>query len=54
MIKEVWGNGHDVIIKFIPEGFNNIWFAASKWLPNNQNLSDTVLIKNGYRRLKWN
>ena len=51
MIQEIWGNGIDVIIKYKKEGFNNIWFAASKWLINNSNLNNAWLKKNGYRKL---
>ena len=51
MILEIWGNGIDVIIKYKKENFNNIWYAASKWLNNNSNLNDKFLIKNGYRKL---
>ena len=53
MILEVWGNGIDIIVKYKKENFNNIWFAASKWLNNNSNLNDIFLIKNGYRKIKW-
>lgn len=51
-IKEIWGNGTDVIIKYTKDNSNQIWFAASKWLNNNSNLNDKFLIKNGYRRKK--
>ena len=50
LIKEIWGNGTDVIIKYTKDDSNQIWIAASKWLNNNSNLNDKFLIKNGYRR----
>lgn len=53
IIKEIWGNGTDVIIKYTKDNSNQIWFAASKWLNNNSNLNDNFLIKNGYRRKKY-
>ena len=52
LIKEIWGNGTDVIIKYTKDNSNQIWIAASKWLNNNSNLNDKFLIKNGYRRKK--
>lgn len=52
LIKEIWGNGTDVIIKYTKDDSNQIWIAASKWLNNNSNLNDKFLIKNGYRRKK--
>lgn len=54
MILEVWGNGIDIIIKYKKENFNGIWISASKWSNNNSNLNDIFLIKNGYRKIKWN
>ena len=51
MIQEIWGNGIDVIIKYKKNGFNNIWFATSKWLTNNSNMNNDWLKKNGYRKL---
>ena len=53
LIKEIWGNGTDVIIKYTKDESNQVWIAASKWLNNNSNLSDKFLIKNGYRRKKY-
>ena len=52
LIKEVWGDGADVIIKYTKDDSNQVWIAASKWLNNNSNLNDKFLIKNGYRRKK--
>lgn len=52
LIKEIWGNGTDVIIKYTKDDSNQVWIAASKWLNNNSNLNDKFLIKNGYRRKK--
>ena len=52
LIKEIWGNGTDVIIKYSKDDSDQIWIAASKWLNNNSNLNDKFLIKNGYRRKK--
>ena len=52
LIKEIWGNGTDVIIKYTKDNSNQIWITASKWLNNNSNLNDKFLIKNGYRRKK--
>ena len=52
LIKEIWGNGTDVIIKYTKNDSNQVWIAASKWLNNNSNLNDKFLIKNGYRRKK--
>lgn len=52
LIKEIWGNGTDVIIKYTKDDSDQIWIAASKWLNNNSNLNDKFLIKNGYRRKK--
>lgn len=54
MIIEIWGNKKDVIIKYKRKGFNNIWYAASAWMENNSNLNDNWLLKNGYRKLKYN
>lgn len=53
LIKEIWGNGTDVIIKYTKDDSNQVWIAASKWLNNNSNLNDQFLIKNGYRRKKY-
>ena len=53
LIKEIWGNGTDVIIKYTKDDSNQVWIAASKWLNNNSNLNDKFLIKNGYRRNKY-
>ena len=53
LIKEIWGNGTDVIIKYTNDNSNQVWIAASKWLNNNSNLNDKLLIKNGYRRKKY-
>lgn len=50
MIKEIWGNGTNVIFKLNQEGFNNTWFAASKWTFS-FDFTDECLQKNGYRRL---
>lgn len=52
LIKEIWGNGTDVIIKYTKDDSNQVWIAASKWLNNNSNLNDKFLIKNGYRKKK--
>ena len=52
LIKEIWGNGTDVIIKYTNDNSHQVWIAASKWLNNNSNLNDKFLIKNGYRRKK--
>lgn len=52
LIKEIWGNGTDVIIKYTKNDSNQVWIAASKWLNNNSNLNNKFLIKNGYRRKK--
>ena len=52
LIKEIWGNGTDVIIKYTKDDSNQVWIAASKWLNNNSNLNNKFLIKNGYRRKK--
>ena len=52
LIKEIWGNGTDVIIKYTKDDSNQVWIAASKWLNNNSNLNDKFLIKNGYTRKK--
>ena len=52
LIKEIWGNGTDVIIKYTKNDSNQVWIAASKWLNNNSNLNDKFLIKNGYRKKK--
>jgi hypothetical protein len=51
-ILEIWGNGSNVIIKF-KKGIGGIWWTASKWLNSNCNFTDDMLIKKGYRRLKW-
>ena len=53
LIKEIWGNGTDVIIKYTNDNSSQVWIAASKWLNNNSNLNDKFLIKNGYRRKKY-
>ena len=52
LIKEIWGNGTDVIIKYTNDNSNQVWIAASKSLNNNSNLNDKFLIKNGYRKKK--
>ena len=51
LIKEIWGNGTDVIIKYTKDDSNQVWIAASKWLNNNSNLNDKFLIKNGYEKV---
>lgn len=53
MIKEIWGNGKDVIIRYKKPGLEMVWTAASAWMENNSNMSDQWLLKNGYRRLKY-
>ena len=50
MIKEIWGNGKDIIIKYT-KNVGGIWFAASAWMNNNSNLSDDWLRKNHYHKL---
>ena len=50
MIKEIWGNGKDVIIKYT-KGVGGIWYAASSWMQNNSNLNDNWLKKNNYHKL---
>lgn len=50
MIKEIWGNGKDVIIKYT-KNVGGVWFAASAWMSNNSNLSDDWLRKNRYHKL---
>lgn len=50
MIKEIWGNGKDIIIKYTKD-IGGIWYAASSWMQNNSNLNDNWLKKNNYHKL---
>lgn len=50
MIKEIWGNGTEVIIKFT-KSFGGDWYAASKWMTVSYPYTDKFLKDNGYRKL---
>lgn len=50
MIKEIWGNGKDVVIKFTRD-VGGIWYAASKWMTVSYPYTDKFLKDNGYRKL---
>ena len=50
MIKEIWSNGKDIIIKYTKD-IGGIWYAASSWMQNNSNLNDNWLKKNKYNKL---
>jgi hypothetical protein len=51
-VKEIWGNGTDVIIKFTRD-VGDIWWAASEWMSVSYPYTEHFLKANGYRRLKW-
>lgn len=51
-VKEIWGNGTDVIIKFTRD-VGGIWWAASEWISVSYPYTEQFLKANGYRRLKW-
>lgn len=51
MIKEIWGNGKDVIIKFTKEDISGDWYTASKWMTVNYPYTDKFLMDKGYRKL---
>ena len=51
MIKEIWGNGTNVIIKFTRE-FGGDWFAASEWMSISYPYTQQFLKENGYKKLK--
>lgn len=52
MIKEIWGDGTNVIIKFtsIVDGWTG--FAASEWMSISYPYTSQFLKENGYRKLK--
>ena len=50
MIKEIWSNGKDIIIKYTKDK-GGIWYADSSWMKNNSNLNDNWLKKNNYHKL---
>lgn len=50
MIKEIWGNGKDVIIKHT-RNVGGIWYCASKWMTVSYPYTDKFLKDNGYRKL---
>lgn len=50
MIKEIWGNGIDVIIKFVKNGV--AYWGDSKWNGISYQYTNTYLKNEGFRRLK--
>lgn len=50
MIKEIWGNGKDVIIKHT-RNVGGVWYCASKWMTVSYPYADKFLKDNGYRKL---
>lgn len=51
MIKEIWGDGVNVIIKFTRD-VGGDWFAASEWMSISYPYTQQFLKDNGYRKLK--
>lgn len=51
MIKEIWGDGINVIIKFTRD-VGGDWFAASEWMSISYPYTIQFLRENGYRKLK--
>lgn len=53
MIKEIWGNGEDIIIKYTQSSIagESIWYAASKWMSVSYPYTDKFLKDCGYRKL---
>lgn len=51
MIKEIWGDGTNVIIKFTRENSNSNLFAASEWMSISYPYTQQFLKENGYRKL---
>jgi asparagine N-glycosylation enzyme membrane subunit Stt3 len=51
-VKEIWGNGTNVIIKFTRD-VGGTWWAASEWMSVSYPYTEQFLKANGYRRLKW-
>lgn len=52
MIKEIWGDGVNVIIKFTSSVNNWVGFAASEWMSISYPYTQQFLKENGYRKLK--
>lgn len=50
-IKEIWGDGTNVIIKFVRD-VGGIWWAASKWMSVNYPYTEKFLKENDYRKLR--
>ncbi len=50
MIKEIWGDGSNVIIKFT-RGICGDWWAASEWMSISYPYTLQFLKENGYRKL---
>lgn len=51
MIKEIWGNEKDVIIKFTRD-VGEVWWAASEWMSVSYPYTEKFLKENGYRKLR--
>lgn len=52
MIKEIWGDGINVIIKFSRGDWSSDWWAASEWMSISYPYTPQFLKENGYRKLK--
>ena len=50
-IKEIWGDGTNVIIKFVRD-VGGIWWAASEWMNVSYPYTEKFLKENGYRKLR--
>ena len=50
-IKEIWGDGTNVIIKFVCY-VRGIWWAASEWMSVIYPYTEKFLKENGYRKLR--